>query len=143
MHAGMYTCSCRTSTRLSAPDESEVTHVFGICLAGMRWLSKTDLLPLAPSPADGAAEPQEDQRPDSAAAVAGGNLSPAQVHRLVTSTPERIPARTFAALVKDKLNEFVEAVSLTREQVTITKNGSPAAVLVGADECESLQETLF
>ncbi len=28
----------------------------------------------------------------------GVNLSPAQVHRLVTSTPERIPARTFAAL---------------------------------------------
>lgn len=28
----------------------------------------------------------------------GINLSPAQVHRLVTSTPERIPARTFAAL---------------------------------------------
>ncbi|MDQ1730449.1 MAG: antitoxin YefM [Pseudonocardiales bacterium] len=25
----------------------------------------------------------------------------------------------------------------------ITKNGSPAAVLVGADEWESLQETLF
>ncbi|MCO5293423.1 MAG: type II toxin-antitoxin system Phd/YefM family antitoxin [Homoserinimonas sp.] len=45
--------------------------------------------------------------------------------------------------VKDKLNEFVDAVSLTREQVTITKNGSPAAVLIGADEWESLQETLF
>ncbi len=45
--------------------------------------------------------------------------------------------------VKDKLNEFVDAVSLTHEQVTITKNGSPAAVLVGADEWESLQETLF
>ncbi|ETT24132.1 hypothetical protein RAJCM14343_1475 [Rhodococcus aetherivorans] len=28
----------------------------------------------------------------------GINLSNAQVHRLVTSTPERIPARTFAAL---------------------------------------------
>jgi DNA-binding Xre family transcriptional regulator len=28
----------------------------------------------------------------------GVNLSPAQVHRLVTSAPERIPARTFAAL---------------------------------------------
>ena len=28
----------------------------------------------------------------------GINLSPAQVHRLVTSAPERIPARTFAAL---------------------------------------------
>lgn len=45
--------------------------------------------------------------------------------------------------VKDKLNEFVDAVSLTREQVTITKNGSPAAVLIGVDEWESLQETLF
>ncbi len=45
--------------------------------------------------------------------------------------------------VKDKLNEFVDAVSLTHEQVTITKNGSPAAVLIGVDEWESLQETLF
>jgi antitoxin YefM len=45
--------------------------------------------------------------------------------------------------VKDRLNELVEAASMTREQVTITKNGSPAAVLVGADEWESLQETLF
>ena len=35
--------------------------------------------------------------------------------------------------VKDKLNEFVDAVALTHEQVTITKNGSPAAVLIGAD----------
>lgn len=34
-------------------------------------------------------------------------------------------------------------MSLTHEQVTITKNGSPAAVLIGADEWESLQETLF
>ncbi len=45
--------------------------------------------------------------------------------------------------VKDKLNELVDAAALTREQVTITKNGSPAAVLIGADEWESLQETLF
>ena len=45
--------------------------------------------------------------------------------------------------VKDRLNEFVDTVSLTHEQVTITKNGSPAAVLIGADEWESLQETLF
>lgn len=45
--------------------------------------------------------------------------------------------------VKDRLNEFVDAVSLTHEQVTITKNGSPAAVLVGMDEWESLHETLF
>lgn len=45
--------------------------------------------------------------------------------------------------VKDKLNEFVDAVGMTHEQVTITKNGSPAAVLIGMDEWESLQETLF
>ena len=45
--------------------------------------------------------------------------------------------------VKDKLNEYVDAVSLTHDQVTITKNGAPAAILVGADEWESLQETLF
>lgn len=45
--------------------------------------------------------------------------------------------------VKHRLNELVDAASVTHETVTITKNGSPAAVLVGADEWESLQETLF
>lgn len=45
--------------------------------------------------------------------------------------------------MKDKLNEYVDAVALTQEQITITKNGAPAAVLVGADEWESLQETLY
>jgi antitoxin YefM len=45
--------------------------------------------------------------------------------------------------VKDKLNEYVDVVSTTREHVVITKNGEPTAVLVGADEWESLQETLF
>ncbi|MGH3679214.1 MAG: type II toxin-antitoxin system Phd/YefM family antitoxin [Natronosporangium sp.] len=45
--------------------------------------------------------------------------------------------------VRDHLNDLVDAVSVTHEQVTITRNGSPAAVLVGADEWESLQETLF
>lgn len=45
--------------------------------------------------------------------------------------------------VKDRLNELVDAASTTHEQITITKNGSPAAVLVGADEWESIQETLF
>ncbi|BBZ48659.1 antitoxin [Mycobacterium heidelbergense] len=45
--------------------------------------------------------------------------------------------------VKDKLNEFVDAVALTQDQITITKNGAPAAVLIGADEWESLQETLY
>ena len=45
--------------------------------------------------------------------------------------------------VKDKLNELVDAAATTREQVTITKNGSPAAVLIGVDEWESIQESLF
>lgn len=45
--------------------------------------------------------------------------------------------------VKNRLNELVDAANVTHEQVTITKNGSPAAVLIGADEWESLQETLF
>lgn len=45
--------------------------------------------------------------------------------------------------VKDRLNELVDAAAGTHEQVTITKNGSPAAVLIGIDEWESLQETLF
>jgi antitoxin YefM len=45
--------------------------------------------------------------------------------------------------VKDRLNDLVDAASTTREQVTITKNGTSAAVLIGVDEWESLQETLF
>ena len=45
--------------------------------------------------------------------------------------------------VKDKLNEYVDSVAITHDQVMITKNGSPAAVLIGADEWESIQETLF
>lgn len=42
-----------------------------------------------------------------------------------------------------RLNELVDQAATTHEHVTITKNGSPAAMLVGADEWESLQETLF
>ncbi|HET7326816.1 MAG TPA: type II toxin-antitoxin system Phd/YefM family antitoxin [Nocardioidaceae bacterium] len=48
-----------------------------------------------------------------------------------------------ASKVKDRLNELVDAAAITHGQVTITKNGSPAAVLIGIDEWESLQETLF
>ncbi len=45
--------------------------------------------------------------------------------------------------VKDRLNELVDATSITHEQITITKNGSPAAVLIGAEEWDSIQEALF
>lgn len=44
--------------------------------------------------------------------------------------------------VKAKINEYVDAVRDTRDQITITKNGAPAAVLIGLDEWESIQETL-
>lgn len=45
--------------------------------------------------------------------------------------------------VKNRLNEYVDSVGITHDQVTITKNGSPAAVLIGVDEWEAIQETLF
>jgi prevent-host-death family protein len=44
---------------------------------------------------------------------------------------------------KDRRIDLVNAAVTTHEQVTITKNGTPAAVLIGLDEEESLQETLF
>lgn len=44
---------------------------------------------------------------------------------------------------KAKLNELVDDAERTREHITLTKNGTPAAVMVSADEWESLQETLF
>lgn len=44
---------------------------------------------------------------------------------------------------KAKLNELVDDAVRTHEHVTFTKNGSPAAVMISADEWESIQETLF
>jgi antitoxin YefM len=43
---------------------------------------------------------------------------------------------------KMKLSNLVETVSATDEAVVITKNGSPAAVLVSPDEFESWKETI-
>ena len=47
------------------------------------------------------------------------------------------------SVAKTKLNELVDDAVSTHERVTITKNGTPAAVLLSADEWESMQETLF
>ena len=44
--------------------------------------------------------------------------------------------------VKMKLSELVEKVNSTDEEVVITKNGRPSAVLVSPDEFESWKETL-
>ena len=42
---------------------------------------------------------------------------------------------------KMKLSGLVEAVRAADEEIVITKNGSPAAVLISPDEFESLKET--
>ncbi len=42
---------------------------------------------------------------------------------------------------KMKLSGLVEAVNATDEEVVITRNGRPAAVLVSPDEFESWKET--
>jgi antitoxin YefM len=43
---------------------------------------------------------------------------------------------------KAKLSQLVAEVSSTDEEITITRNGRAAAVLVGHDEFESWKETL-
>jgi prevent-host-death family protein len=43
---------------------------------------------------------------------------------------------------KMKLSGLVEAVNASDEEIVITKNGSPAAVLISSDEFESFKETL-
>lgn len=44
---------------------------------------------------------------------------------------------------KMKLSSLVDKVSTTDEEIVITKNGRPAAVLVSPDEFEGWNETLF
>jgi prevent-host-death family protein len=42
---------------------------------------------------------------------------------------------------KMKLSALIEAVRAADEEIVITKNGSPAAVLISAEEFESMKET--
>jgi prevent-host-death family protein len=44
--------------------------------------------------------------------------------------------------VKMKLSQLVEEVHSRDEQIIITRNGKPAAVLISPDEAESWQETV-
>lgn len=44
--------------------------------------------------------------------------------------------------VRDRFSEFIERVSSHHERVVITRNGSPAAVLMSPEDLESLEETL-
>ncbi len=43
---------------------------------------------------------------------------------------------------KMKLSNLIDVVNTTDEEIVITKNGSPAAVLISPDEFESMKETL-
>jgi prevent-host-death family protein len=43
---------------------------------------------------------------------------------------------------KMKLSGLIEAVSAADEEIVITKNGVPAAVLISSEEFESLKETI-
>jgi antitoxin YefM len=43
---------------------------------------------------------------------------------------------------RNHLSEYVADVELTHERITITRHGHPAAVLISADELESIEETL-
>ena len=43
---------------------------------------------------------------------------------------------------KMKLSALVDAVSATDEEIVITKNGRPAAVLISPDEFEGWKETI-
>jgi prevent-host-death family protein len=44
--------------------------------------------------------------------------------------------------VKMKLSELVDSVYSTDEEIIITRNGKPAAVLISPDEFDSWKETL-
>ena len=44
--------------------------------------------------------------------------------------------------VRDRLSEIIEDVSVQGTEWVITRHGRPVAVIVGADEYESLIETL-
>lgn len=66
----------------------------------------------------------------------GISLSPAQVHRLVTSSPERIPARTFAALcdiLDCEPNDLFEPVVELRAAATADAPQRPEDIGIRAD----------
>ena len=44
--------------------------------------------------------------------------------------------------VRDRFSEFIERVHRHHERVVVTRNGTPAAVLISPDDLESLEETL-
>jgi antitoxin YefM len=48
------------------------------------------------------------------------------------------PLRT----VRDHLSEFVDRAEREHERVVVTRNGKPAAVLIGYEDLQAMEETL-
>jgi prevent-host-death family protein len=46
------------------------------------------------------------------------------------------------ASVKSRFSELVDRVQRQQDRVVVTRNGQPAAVLISADDLDSLEETL-
>lgn len=44
--------------------------------------------------------------------------------------------------IRDRFSEFIERVQGHHERVVVTRNGTPAAVLINPDDLESLEETI-
>ena len=57
-----------------------------------------------------------------------------QYHDLMKTTP--------ATSFKAHLSALLDEVTTTHEEVTVTRNGEPVAVLMSFEEYESIQETL-
>ena len=53
-----------------------------------------------------------------------------------------MPETMSLAAVKARFSEIVDRVELQQDRVVVTRNGKPAAVLISADDLESLEETL-
>ncbi len=47
------------------------------------------------------------------------------------------------ATVREQLSKFLDEVATTHERVTVTRNGTPVAVLISVDDLESMEETLY
>jgi antitoxin YefM len=44
--------------------------------------------------------------------------------------------------IRDRFSQFVERVQGHHERVIVTRNGTPAAVLINPDDLEALEETI-
>ena len=53
-----------------------------------------------------------------------------------------MPETLSLAAVKARFSELVDRVQLQQDRIVVTRNGMPAAVLISAEDLESLEETL-